>query len=182
MENADRPIWKNTMNYGAILGLALIIYSLILYFAGLTASKLLAYLSYLLLIAGIYFATKHYRDKILGGFISYGKAMAAGVLTSLFASIILAFFTYVQLRFIDPQIIEKQITLTGEQMVHSGLPEKQVEMTVQLMKKFMTPLAMALWGIIGFAFIGTIISVITSAILNNDEGSFKTKVTGIEKD
>jgi hypothetical protein len=43
---------------------------------------------------GIILATRAYRDQEQGGYITYGRALAVGTLTVLFAGVITSVFTY----------------------------------------------------------------------------------------
>jgi hypothetical protein len=80
------------MNYGAMLGLALdnIHYSSL--DDGCITRTGLASVSYIIMIAGIVLATKTFRDQEQGGFITYGRALAVGTLTCVFAGVITGFF------------------------------------------------------------------------------------------
>jgi len=62
MQENKSLFWKNAMNFGAIVGLALIVYSVILFVIGKNESQVAGILNYVILIAGIYIGTKQYRD------------------------------------------------------------------------------------------------------------------------
>ena len=57
----------------------------------LVENKLFTFLTWGIIIGGIVYGIKKYRDGVLKGFISYGSALGYGVLISLFASIISSF-------------------------------------------------------------------------------------------
>src|SRR6056297_368993 len=101
--NKDNPFIKMTMTYGLITGLVLIIYTLILYMTNnlLDQNFILGILNYVILIAGIIYGTKSYRDQYLNGYISYGKSLGTGVLISVFAGVIMGIFTYLLYEVID---------------------------------------------------------------------------------
>jgi hypothetical protein len=165
MEEKKSGLWKNAMNWGLILGIALIIYSLLMFFLDLSLEKWVSWVSYLVIIGGIIVATKSYRDNVLGGTISYGQALGFGTLIVMFASIIGAIYFYVFVTVIDTEFIGKMLLMAEDQLMKQGLPDEQIEMAVEMQKKFMTPMIMSLVSIPSTTFMGFIISLITSIFL-----------------
>jgi hypothetical protein len=165
---------QHTMTWGAIIGIIMIVYSLVLYLAHQTYNQVLGYLSYVLLIAGILVGSIAYRDKILGGFISYKDAFLTGLLITVFAGILSSFFSFILIRYIDPGVIEQAIAMTEEKMMNRGLSEDQIEMAMEKSKEFIGSPVMVLIGLLSFAFIGTIISLITAAIVKKERSPFDT--------
>ena len=94
MSTQNKPQIKNAMNYGAIIGIALIIISLLFYMMNETTSEIQNYLGYLVLAVGVYIGVKNQRDNEQNGLMSYGQALGSGTLISFFASIIMAFYLY----------------------------------------------------------------------------------------
>ena len=173
MEQENNPnLMKSTMTSGAILGTALVIFSLILYMAGLIFSKGLSYFSWLILIGGIVWGIKSYKDQ-QQGFISYGRALGVGMLTVLFASIIAALFNYILYAYIDPSLVEKSIEMARNQMVEKGtLSDEQIELGLSMTKKLMQPGFMALMTVFGSGFMGLIFSLIIAAFMKNEKSVF----------
>lgn len=117
MEN-NNPVWRFAMNYGAIIGIVLVIYQLLLYLfdvlrSSFWISSILSIVMLIILILGMIFSTKHYRKNILGGKITYSQALVFGTLICLFASIITGFFNYLLNAVIDPGIILPNIQTTS---------------------------------------------------------------------
>ena len=77
------------MNWGGMLGFALITISVVFYVLGMTESKAVQWISYAALAAGIYMGSKAKRDE-QNGYISYGQSLAVGTAVAFFASIIIA--------------------------------------------------------------------------------------------
>jgi uncharacterized membrane protein (DUF485 family) len=161
-------IWKNALNWGIIIGIVLIIYSLIMYFLGLSLQKWVAYINYILIIGGIIYSTIQYRDTVLDGSITYGKALGFGTLVIMFGSIITALYAYVFYKYIDPGMITKILEMAEEEMVNKGLPDEQIEMALEMQSKFMKPGLMALMSIPVSALMGFLFSLITSIFLKKD--------------
>jgi len=167
MENKPN-VWKNALNWGLIVGIVLIIYSIIMYFLDLSLEKWVSWVSYILLIAGIVYSTIQYRDNVLGGSINYTQALGFGVLVSLFASILGAIYSYVFFTFIDPDFIGEIIEMAQEKMLDQGLTEEQVEQAMEMQKGFMKPWIMVLIYIPTLTFMGFIFSLITSIFLKKE--------------
>jgi F0F1-type ATP synthase membrane subunit c/vacuolar-type H+-ATPase subunit K len=165
-------LMKSTMTSGAILGAALLIYTLVLYMTNLTFSSVLGYVSYLIMIGGIVLGIKNFRDQEQQGFITYGRAIGIGMLTVLFASIIMAVFIYLLYTVIDPGLIEKAIEFSRNKMAAKNLTDDQIEAAINMTKKFMTPAFMVIGTIIGYGFFGLIFSLIISAFMKKEKGVF----------
>ncbi len=175
MEETQKfSLLKCTMNYGAMLGLALIIYSLILWMFDASNNQNLGYVSFIISITGIVFATKTFRDKEQGGFITYGRALGVGTLTSLFAGIITSFFSYLLYTVIDPGLVDKTLAIMEQGYYEAGLSDSQIEMAMNMAKRFTNPVMMALLGLLSSVLVGFIFSLITSIFLKREEDPFET--------
>jgi len=171
MENKP-SLFQHTMTWGAITGIVLIVYSLILYLAHQTYNQALGFLSYVLLIAGIIIGSMAYRDKVLGGFISYKDAFVTGLLITIFAGILSSFFSFILIRYIDPSVVEQSMAKAEEKLIARGMSEDDIEMAMEKSREFMGSPLMVLVGLLSFAFIGTIISLITAAIVKKEASPF----------
>lgn len=165
MEQNKPSLWKNALYWGLIMGIVLIIYSLIMFFLNLSLEKWVNWLSYIFIIAVLVVGTINYRDKELGGVMSYGQALGFGVLVILFATLINAIYSFIFMKYIDPEIIERMLTMQEEEMIKRGIPDAQIEQGMGMVKKFMTPLMINLFAIPVSVFFGFIISLITSIFL-----------------
>lgn len=180
MQENKSIFWKNSMNFGAIVGLAFIVYAVILFVFGLTESKTAGYINYLILIAGIFVGTKQFRDNYNNGLISYANALGSGTLISLFASIIMAFYMYIFMQYIDPDAMDKMMVLAEESLLDRGIPEDQIEMQMEMSKKLISPGFVSIITIPTFTFFGFLFSLITSAILKKEGDPFNTDMKQIE--
>jgi len=162
MEEKSISLWKSSVTYGLYLGIALILVSVAYYATGNTFSKSAQWATYGVMIAGVIIAQLSYR-KALGDVMTYGQALGLGVLTMVFASILTGFFTYLLYAVIDPSLQEQLRLQMEEQLVLQGnVPEEQIDMAVEMATKFQKPAIMFIMNIFGGAFIGLIISLITS--------------------
>ena len=164
---------KHLMNWGGVLGLALIVVSLVLYLLDMTEASWAQWVSYAIIAAMIYLGTQAKRTS-QDGFISYGQGLSAGTGIAFFASILVAFYTFVFFSFIDPDMLEELILRTEDQMYDQGMPDDQVEMAMSMTRKFMMPGPMAAMVVLSYTIVGLIVSLITSAILKKEDSSFES--------
>jgi len=169
MENKV-SVWKSNLNNGIILGLAGVVFTLVLWFLEQTMNKTLGYIWLLVLIVALFFLIKSYRDNYLRGFITYGQSLGAGVVIMIYYSIIGAIFAFILYKFIDPGLIDKMLALSEESMVERGIPESAMEQGMKVQQKIMTPGVLALISIITTVFYGTIMSLLVS-IFTRREGN-----------
>ncbi len=168
MEQKVNP-WKANLTNGLILGLAGIVYSLVVYFLDLTFNKSLGYVFLLLTIFLLYYFIKSYRNNYLNGYITYGQSVGAGVIIFLYYSIISAIFMYILYTVIDPGLTNKMLAYVEESMVKSGrVPEGTLDTVMAFQKKILKPEIMAPSSIIYNMFFGTIISLIVSIFVRKE--------------
>lgn len=162
-------VWKANLTNGLILGLAGIVFMLVIYFLDLSFNKNVGYLFILLSIILLYFFVKSYRDNYLNGFITYGQAVSAGVIIYLYYSVISAIFMYILYTVIDPSLTNKLIAFVEEQMAKSGrVPEGTLDTVMAFQKKILKPEIMAPLGLIYNMFYGTVISLIISIFIKKE--------------
>lgn len=168
MEEKSSPIWKTSLTAGVYLAIALILVSVIFYVTGNPFSKVGQYISYPIMIGGIILAQLNYK-KALGGTLTYGQAIGAGVLAMVFASLISGVYNYLLFAVIDPSLQEQLRIFTEEQIVKQGkVPEEQLETVVNMTAKLQTPIMMFVIGLVGGAFIGLIVSLITAIFIKKN--------------
>jgi glucose uptake protein GlcU len=162
MENQSNSVNHMAMSYGLYMGLALILNSVIFYVMGSPFAPVCGYISYAILITGIALSMKSFRDNNTEAGVTYGSALGLGTLQSLFASLIMAFFTFVLFKLVDKTLIDKFLSTMEEQLLSRGTPENQIDAVISMYRKVMTPLTYSLGQIFGITFFGFIFSLILS--------------------
>ncbi|MBI2966921.1 MAG: DUF4199 domain-containing protein [Bacteroidetes bacterium] len=170
MEQNNPTQLKTAMNYGAAAGLSIIVLQVLFYLIDI--SSLQDFLDYILIILFIVLGLRNYRDKHLGGFISYGKSLGTGTLIIFFCGILAGFFNYVFHSFIDPGQFNSNLNLIIEQMENSGTPEEQVDMFI----KMMTPFTFAVAEVMGYTLLGFIFSLIIALFIRKTDDSFESEM------
>jgi len=160
MENQSNSVTPLAMSHGLYMGLALILNSVVFYVMGSPFATANGYVQFVIIIAGIAWTMRTYREHNPESGLPYGRALGLGTLQSLFASLILAFFTFVLFKLVDKTLIDKYFVFIEEQYLKSGMAETQVETMVTMLKKIMTPLTFSLSTILGVTFMGFLFSLI----------------------
>ena len=174
MESKSNSMYKSAMTSGLIVGIALVVFSLIIYMMGVIKPPFyVSIIQYVIIIGGIVYGTIKFRDEDLGGEISYSKALGFGVLICVFASIISGIYTILLMTVIDPEFMNKLMSVMEAELVSKGMPEEQIEASLKIMSKMQSPIFMAISTVIGFAFMGTVFSLVTSAFLKKEKSIFE---------
>lgn len=176
MEN-PRTQTKLAMTYGTYYGLAGVVSFMIFYFMGTDIqSRVPQYVGYLIMVLFIVLGIKAYRDEDLGGYISYGKSLGTGTLIALFGGIISGAFTVVFFTWIAPDMMDNIIAASQEKMLEDGMDEKSMEMALEYTRKFMTPIWLFIFSILGSAFMGLLFSLIISVFMKKDQSPFQSNI------
>ena len=157
-----RSIWKETLNYGIIMGLINVGVAVLAYMFDLTFKTWIIWPSLLISIAVLFLLLRSYRDHYNSGYISFGKSVGAGVIISIYSAVISAIFIYVLYAFIDPGLVEKTLAVTEAKMIAKGVPEMAIDKAMEIQAKMMKPWFTSLMGIVNGIFSGVILSLIVS--------------------
>lgn len=161
-------VWKANLTNGLILGLIGVVYSLIMYFMDMSFNKVQGYVFLVILLFLLYNFIRSYRNNYLYGYITYGQAVGAGVIISLYYSVVIAVFTYILYAFIDPDLIKKQLAMAEELLMKKGTTQQAIDAAMSIQTKIMKPAIMAPFSILGTMIRGTIMSLIVSIFLKKE--------------
>ncbi len=169
MEEKKPSAGTSAIYYGLLLAVALIIVHLILYIADFHQSTGGFVVSMLVLAAGIVIASLEYRNKKLGGYISYGKAVKIGFLTVLFASFIVAAYTFVYHNTINPGEMQQAKIKATQKIYDMNMDDAQETEALKWADYMNTPVVYAVGAIFMYALIGIVMALITSIFIKNEE-------------
>lgn len=173
MEERKGIVLKNAMTYGLYMGLGLIVVHVGQYmFDVYKAPWWLSIINYAIIVGVIILGTINLRNKELGGYISYGKALGQGVLISLSASIIFGFYFGLLTGVIDKSYMDGMYNMIAETYLDAGMDYDQVEVMMETVKKVQSPALMTISQIFGTTVMGTVISLITSIFVKKEEPLF----------
>ncbi|MCD4747360.1 MAG: DUF4199 domain-containing protein [Bacteroidales bacterium] len=178
MENKEISSGKITLNYGLIISVLVILLTLLLYVFDLSLNKYLDSLNYIILLLGIIWGIKTYRDKYLNGYITYGKSFSTGFIIGLYASIIFGIFSFIFYKFLGADII-LQILERSEEAAIERMPDisdEQLEITMSFTKKFTSPVMLAVSNFVLFTFFSAIFSLFVSIFIKKEDNSIDNNI------
>jgi len=181
MEEKTNSIWKSGFIYGAILGLIMIIYTVLLYVMDQSFNRFLPYLNYVFLAIIVFYGAKSYRDNSLDGFINYGRALGISMIIVGVAAIISSVYFFVHISVVDTEYVTKLLMTVEEGMLEKGMPDDQIEMAVSVQKKMMKPGILSVLSFLGIAFWGLVISLITSIFVKKQGDPYQEAMQDIEE-
>ena len=157
----NQGLWKTSVIYGLYYALISIALTVVFYATGNMASTASQWLGVIVMIAAIVIIQIAYR-KSLGGWMTYGQGLSIGLVSMVCASVIIAIFTFVLYKFIDPDLINQIRMMTEEKLYQQGMADDQISTTLAFTEKFQTPAIISVMVIVNLAFMGLIISAITA--------------------
>jgi Protein of unknown function (DUF4199) len=130
------------ITYGAITGLIMVIFSLVLHVTGLSFNKALSYIVYLPFIIGIIMNAMAY-SKANDGFVTFGNVFSSSFKLS--AVVTLAMFLWcLVLIFVFPETKEKAIEAARNEMAKNPqATDEQIEIALSITKKYFAPILIA---------------------------------------
>jgi len=160
-----RSIWKETLNYGIILGLITVGFSLLTYMFDLTFKTWIIWPSLIIGLLVLFFLLRSYRDHYNNGYITYGKSVGAGVVICIYSALIAAIYIYVLYAFIDPDLVNKSLAVQEEKFIERGMPEAAIDQALAMQAKMMKPWFTTLMSTLGSVFYGLIQSLLISLFI-----------------
>jgi hypothetical protein len=181
MEEKSSPLLKSSLTYGAYLGLISILISVVIWAGGIIesmgifGSAILGLLSLVISFILVLIFAKNYRNKEMGGYITFGQAFQFTILVIIVSTIISLIYNYIFHSFIAPEYNENLMAVMQEKMMaymeRVGAPESQVDKALEKFEEvptiWKTLRQTLLAGFIG----GAIVSLIVAAIVKKKEDS-----------
>jgi len=175
MSEPKKSMSTNAVVFGLLTGFTLILLSVVLFITNKSQSGL-QYFGYLILGAGIVIGTMNFRDKYSEGYITYGRSLGMGVLISVFAGILLGIFTYIYIKYLNTGLVEDVIIKARQQWEAQHMTEEQMTVAEKYTRMFLTPAMILILTLVGYVFVGTIISLIASAFIKKDRPPFENVI------
>jgi hypothetical protein len=161
-------VWKSNLTNGLILGLAGIVYSLVMYFLDLSLNKTQGYVFMAIQAVVLFILLKSYRDNYMHGQITYGESLGAGVIICLYYAIIMAIFYYLLYSVIDTGLMDKQLALAEEMMQKKGYAKEAIDAGMKFQNKIMKPAIMAPLSIFINMMWGVVLSLLVSIFIRKE--------------
>ncbi len=163
-----RNLSAHALEHGLILGVGMVVYYLLIYLLGFFFNWVSGLLSFVILIVGLVFFTRQYRDQVNGGELSYKEGLGLGVLISLITALILGAFYHLLYAWIDPGLLKEMLEKQREGLANWGLGEEEVDQQMEAMRTYYQPWVMALSSFFWTFILGSLIALIVPATLQKD--------------
>lgn len=131
---------KHVLIYGSIAGAIPCIWMIIFILSGACgdnyfASEVIGYTTMIVAFSMIFVGTRNYRDKLNGGYITFGKAFKLGTLMTLVAATIYVIVWAIDYNFFATDFMERYSTKMIEDYKNSGKPAAEISEKIEFMKK-----------------------------------------------
>ena len=168
----------HSLLYGAGTGLGMILVTLILYVANLYMNQVLQYLGLVVMIAGMVVGSLQYRKNQLKGFMTYGQAFSVNFLIGLFSAILSIIFFFFYVKYINTGLIEEMLAMTRTKMEAKAgsMSQDQIDQAMAMTEKFMSPVWMAIWGLLGNAFFSAVFALIIAIFVKKNDPNAPTMI------
>lgn len=168
METQKASVKKIALNYGILLALISIVLNV---FSWVTNNHIdmpwwLQLTGLLIMIAVIVYGLKAFKSEN-EGFLSLTEAIKVGLAISLISGIISSIYNYIFATYIEPEYVSQVLDFKMEEIISENpeMTEAQINMTMDMMEKFSSPMIGFAVAIIISLFLGFIISLISGMIL-----------------
>jgi len=168
----NTSVWKTGINYGLVTGLIVVIFMLITYLFEVDRKSYINLLPYIFFIGGIIWGSKTYRDIGNNGYCTYGQALGAGFIVALFASLIVAVFTFF-LYYSDTALLNDLIRSQEEELVKSYengvITLEQYDQTIEFFRFLFTPVLIAIMGFVSNILVNLIFALIVAIFVKKEQ-------------
>ena len=170
MENQP-SIARVALKWGVITGVALVLYSTLLYTLDILTNRGLSLIVYVILAVGLVLGMREYRTAN-GGYMTYGNGINIGALLSAVAGFISSAFSVFYTQIIDTGFQNRINEQIRAQMEEQGnLSDEQIDQALEIAQKFQSPGITFVVGIAGTVLVGVILSLIISAVIRRNKAN-----------
>ncbi|MCB9232191.1 MAG: DUF4199 domain-containing protein [Bacteroidia bacterium] len=162
---------NTNLKFGLLLGVSIAAINLAGHFSEITYGKSATFLMIPILGVAIFAyikAMSERRENELGGAMTYGQAVGTGAMVTLIATLVIALQTAILHMFQGDYITELQIANLETQWMEAGVPDEQIEQTIDLMENFMNPVFAVISALFSGMFSGMVVVLIVSIFQKRD--------------
>ena len=161
------------MNYGAVLGLILILIALLSWVLGIDEEESIvpSIINNIVIIGFLYYSILQFRDKTKSGFISYSESLKLGTTVAFFSSVIMAFYTFIYISYLNTDMVANIMYMTEQAVLESNpeISDEELDLALEMTGKFTQPHWLMIMGVLSGTFMGFFYSAIISFFVKNDD-------------
>lgn len=160
---------RTAIKWGAFLGLALIVITLVMYLADQASNPVFSGLTLAAMAAFLVFAMRDFRS-LNSGYMTYGEGLSIGALSSAIAGLMSSAFSTFYNVVIDPTIQQKAFDTAREKMETQGtMSDEQMDQAMEIAQKFQSPGFTFVAGVFGALLVGFLLSLIIAAFMRKNK-------------
>lgn len=161
---------NSTLFYGIVLALVEIVLALVAFFLGFQTDKIaegqwFALLNMVAAIVIVWLGTRAAREESKDKTLTYGRGVLTGFLISLYSGLILAVYTFIHYKFINPNFTAYLIDFVRQKWIAAGMADAQMAVAEKFTRFMTSPPMLAVTVIFHAAIYGIIIALIVAAFL-----------------
>ena len=119
----------------------------------------------LVVLAGIPFAILATRKNVYKGAIGFGDGVKEGIKSTLIAALMICFFTYIYLKYMEPDLVESFVEQYKLQMDEKNIDEENLKKGEEFVRALYSPFKQSTLALIFTLFPGVLVSLISAGFL-----------------
>jgi hypothetical protein len=157
-----KPVFAPSFVNGMIVAVLLVIFKLVLFLMDVDDQSYLQFGNYIIFALGLTWAMYSVRNNRLDGYATYGKAFMIGFYASLGIAVVVAIYTFVFMKYIDPGMINDILSQAEDKMIESNpdMTDDELNKALEITKMIMQPGLMSVISVFISLLTGTIFSVV----------------------
>jgi len=165
-----KSTFSSSLQFGLLTGLVLIVFTLILFLAGVPEKSPVHFIGLVLYIGMLYWGMVNIRNRQLNGVMSYGKAFGTGFWIALFTAILVGIFTFFYLKYINQGFMANHLAEARIKMEERpGITQAQVEQGMKMVRIFASPIMSAIMALFWDVIMGTVLSLIIAIFAKRED-------------
>ncbi|HSY77885.1 MAG TPA: DUF4199 domain-containing protein [Bacteroidia bacterium] len=148
--------------WGLITAIVTCLYSFAMYRAGNMSSPL-RYINALLVFGGLLVGMLQFRNKVNGGFGTFGQLYSVGMLITVVLAIVSTLY-FVILITSSPAFMEEVKAEGQAAIINMHMPDDQTEIAIKWNEKMTTPAIMIVGSVVGNLIMGALLGLLAAAI------------------
>lgn len=181
METTKKSLFSASLYYGLILGAILVVINLLYYILDVNMftfifGALSILVSITVVVIVLLLGINAYRDKSLGGKISFSTCFLSGLIIGLIGFIISAIYSFVFYKYFEPDLLAESFEKFIEMMENMGLSGEQLDEIVQKSADKFNPESQLRSGLISGGVIAVIMSLIVSAFVKKQSNVYEEDI------
>jgi len=166
--SGNPSLFKGAIEPGLITSAVLIIFTMVLYVAGLHTIKELGYISFLLILGAQINYGQKFRKNQMNNNMSFGQAFRFGLSMACVIALATSVFNFFYFEFIAPEIIDLAAEQSYEDMVKRGLNEEQATSQMAFVMPWMNSWVFAISGIFMTLIFGLLTALAAAAFVKRE--------------